>query len=67
MPSWDYLIVTASHDSQAQAYEQQLALRRDLGMLDDLRHVLVGSRTPEADVSAVGGSTLMVSTGGPPT
>ncbi len=57
MPSWDYLIVTASHDSQAQAYEQQLALRRDLGMLDDLRHVLVVP-DPGGRRIGSGGSTL---------
>ncbi len=38
---WDYLIVTASNDRQAAAYEGQLQLRRQLGFLAEARNVLV--------------------------
>ena len=30
---WDYLIMTASNEAQAQAYESQLKVRQDLGLL----------------------------------
>lgn len=33
MDGWDYLIVTASNDSQASAYRSQLDLRRRMGLL----------------------------------
>jgi hypothetical protein len=35
--SWDYLIVTASNARQARAYEAQLRLRRELGLLPQVR------------------------------
>jgi len=54
---WDYLIVTASNDAQAQAYESQLRLRRELGLLSQAREVLVVA-DPEGRRVGSGGSTL---------
>ncbi len=55
--SWDYLIVTASNARQAQAYETQLSVRRELGLLGDVREVIV---VPDPGGKRVGsgGSTL---------
>ncbi len=39
--SWDYLIVTASNDRQASAYESQLRLRTDAGRLPWVRRTMV--------------------------
>jgi galactokinase/mevalonate kinase-like predicted kinase len=39
--SWDYLIITASNEMQAESYEQNLGLRQQLGMLPAVRNVLV--------------------------
>jgi galactokinase/mevalonate kinase-like predicted kinase len=39
--TWDYLILTASNDRQAAAYEQQLTLRRSLGLLGQVREAVV--------------------------
>jgi fucokinase len=54
---WDYLIVTASNDSQASAYESQLQMRRQLGLLPQVRETLV---VPDLDGKRIGsgGSTL---------
>jgi fucokinase len=54
---WDYLIVTASNDSQASAYQSQLQLRRELGLLPEVRETLV---VPDLDGKRIGsgGSTL---------
>lgn len=38
---WDYLIVTAANHLQADSYEAQLELRRRVGQLSHVRHVLV--------------------------
>ena len=38
---WDYLIVTASNDAQARAYEHQLTLRQHLGLIQNVREVRV--------------------------
>ena len=38
---WDYLIVTASNERQAKAYEAQLSVRRKLGLLRDIQEVIV--------------------------
>jgi fucokinase len=54
---WDYLIVTASNDAQARAYESQLALRHQLGALPNVRSVLVVA-DPEGKRVGSGGSTL---------
>ena len=55
--SWDYLIVTASNDAQARAYESQLALRHQFGALPNVREVLVVA-DPEGKRVGSGGSTL---------
>lgn len=54
---WDYLIVTASNEAQAAAYDAQLRLRRDLGLLTGAEEVLV---VPDPGGRRVGsgGSTL---------
>jgi len=54
---WDYLIVTASNESQASAYESQLQLRRESGLLPQVRETLV---VPDLDGKRIGsgGSTL---------
>ncbi len=54
---WDYLVVTASHSSQAKAYEHQLELRRELGMISGVRNILVIPDPEERRVGS-GGSTL---------
>ncbi len=55
--SWDYLIITASSDRQADAYREQLSLRQELGFLAGICNVLV---VPDPDGCRVGsgGSTL---------
>ena len=55
--SWDILIVTASNERQAQAYEAQLSLRRELGLLSDIREVIVVA-DPGGKRIGSGGSTL---------
>ena len=55
---WDYLILTASNESQAATYEAQLHLRRDLGMLADVRNVLAAPDPKEGRVGT-GGSTIL--------
>ena len=54
---WDYLIVTASNRRQAAAYEAQLSLRRDLGLLAGVRKALVVP-DPEGKRVGSGGSTV---------
>ena len=41
LKQWDYLIVTASNESQARAYESQLKVRKDLGLLSSVREIMV--------------------------
>ena len=55
---WDYLIVTASSPSQGTAYQEQLRLRRRLGLLAGVRQALV---VPDAGGRRIGsgGSTLL--------
>ncbi len=55
--SWDYLVVTASNNGQAAAYEEQLRLRRELGFLSDVRAVLVVP-DPAGKRVGSGGSTI---------
>src|SRR5689334_1550779 len=58
MPAaWDYLILTASNPEQARAYEAQLSLRRELGLLTRVRETMVVA-DPEAKRVGSGGSTL---------
>ena len=54
---WDYLIVTASNDEQASAYERQLRLRDKLGFLSQVGRVLVVP-DPEGRRVGSGGSTI---------
>jgi len=54
---WDYLIVTASNKSQAQAYESQLKIRQNLGLLSSIRSVIVVP-DPGGKRIGSGGSTL---------
>jgi galactokinase/mevalonate kinase-like predicted kinase len=55
--SWDVLIVTASNERQAEAYEAQLNLRRELGLLSDVREAIVVA-DPGGRRIGSGGSTL---------
>jgi fucokinase len=54
---WDYLIVTAANDRQAAAYQAHIQLRRDFGMLAEVRDFLV---IPDPDGRRIGsgGSTV---------
>jgi len=54
---WDYLIVTAANDRQAAAYESQIRLRREMGLLPQVRDFLV---IPDRGARRIGsgGSTL---------
>ena len=54
---WDYLILTASNDLQAQAYEEQLALRKKLGLLQGVRNAMVLA-DPGGKRVGSGGSTV---------
>ncbi len=54
---WDYLIVTASNEAQAQAYESQLKIRQDLGLLGNVQDVIVVA-DPGGKRIGSGGSTL---------
>ncbi len=54
---WDYLIVTASNDAQAAAYESELRLRHRLRSLPGVRNVMVVA-DPEGKRVGSGGSTL---------
>ena len=57
MSSWDYLIVTASNARQAQAYEDQLRLRRELGLLPQVREWFVVADLEGRRIGS-GGSTV---------
>ena len=54
---WDYLVVTASNDAQAAAYDGQLRLRRELGLLAGIGDVLVVADPGGRRVGS-GGSTI---------
>ncbi len=54
---WDYLVITASNDAQAAAYEGQIRLRRELGFLSGAREVLVVADPGGRRVGS-GGSTI---------
>lgn len=56
-PDWDYLIVTASNARQAEAYRNQLELRRSLGFVHGVRKVLVLADPGGLRVGS-GGSTI---------
>src|SRR6478672_9624668 len=55
--TWDYLIVTASNERQAAAYDEQLSLRRSHGLLPHVREVLVVTDLEGRRIGS-GGSTL---------
>jgi len=55
---WDYLIVTAANEDQANAYDEQLRVRRDLGLIHGVGEVLVYS-DPDGRRIGSGGSTLL--------
>jgi fucokinase len=55
--SWDYLIVTASNEAQAEAYRRQLNLRRKAGRLAEFGEVLVVGDPQQKRVGS-GGSTV---------
>jgi fucokinase len=57
MSSWDYLIVTASNARQAQAYEAQLGLRRERGLLPQVRECFVVADLEDRRIGS-GGSTV---------
>jgi fucokinase len=54
---WDYLVITASHEDQASAYQTQLNIRKSLGLLPNTRNVLVIS-DPGGKRVGSGGSTI---------
>ncbi len=54
---WDYLIVTASNESQAEAYRAHLEARRSLGFLSGIENVLVVP-DPGGKRIGSGGSTI---------
>ncbi len=54
---WDYLIVTVANDAQALACADQLCVRRELGLLADVRETLVLA-DPQGLRIGSGGSTL---------
>jgi fucokinase len=54
---WDYLIVTASNEAQARAYESQLKVRQNLGLLSNVRNMMVVP-DPGGKRIGSGGSTL---------
>jgi len=55
--SWDYLIVTASNETQAKSYEHKLATRQELGLLPYVRDVIVVP-DPGGKRIGSGGSTI---------
>ena len=58
MPApWDYLIITASNEAQAVAYRSQIELRRSIGQLTRVRHVLVVTDLEGRRIGS-GGSTI---------
>lgn len=59
MPLWDYVILTASNESQAQSYRMQIQYRLDHGMLPKSIHYAVLS-DPDGKRVGSGGATLNV-------
>jgi fucokinase len=55
--NWDYLIVTASHETQARAYHSHLRLRHELGLLPQVRQFLVVADWEGRRIGS-GGSTV---------
>src|SRR5208283_5114791 len=57
MSHWDYLIVTASNARQASAYAAQLRLRRELGLLPQVRESFAAADLEDRRIGS-GGSTV---------
>ncbi|MCL5096807.1 MAG: hypothetical protein M1608_04630 [Candidatus Omnitrophica bacterium] len=57
LADWDYLVVTASNEEQARAYESQLALRRGIGVMTAVGRVMVVA-DPGGKRIGSGGSTV---------
>ena len=55
--SWDYLIVTASHEGQASAYQSQLDIRKSLGLIPQAKQILAIA-DPGGKRVGSGGSTI---------
>jgi fucokinase len=55
--TWDYLIVTASNQTQARFYETQLVLRSELGLLSGVEQILVVPDPQDQRIGS-GGSTI---------
>lgn len=55
---WDYLVLTAAHETQARTYELQLQLRRKAGLLPQVRRVLVVPDPGGLRIGS-GGATLL--------
>ena len=55
---WDFLIVTAANAAHAAAYESQLNLRQELGLLAGVNEVLVVADPPRQRIGS-GGSTVL--------
>ena len=56
-PEWDYLVVTAANDAQAAAYDEQLRLRHELGLIPHVRQILTLADPGGRRVGS-GGSTI---------
>ena len=56
-PEWDYLIVTASNDKQAGAYQSLIDLRTSLGLISGVKRILVVADPGGRRVGS-GGSTV---------
>src|SRR5271157_5886483 len=54
---WDYLILSAANVQQAEAYENQIRLRREAGGLSQVRHSLVVADIDDKRIGSAG-STL---------
>ena len=55
---WDYLILTAANKNQAEAYGDQIEVRRRLGLISGVKNVLV-IPDPEGRRIGSGGSTIL--------
>ena len=55
---WDYFVLTASHERQAEAYRMQLDLRRRLGLLAGVGEAMVVP-DPGGQRIGSGGSTVL--------
>lgn len=56
--TWDYLIITAANEQQASAYRALLDQRKDLGLIPDVKNIMV-IPDPEGKRIGSGGSTIL--------